>query len=77
MFRLRSRVLDQLPSVAEWEEFAELANAVGDGIVQADGQFTWEEVFALLKEICQHPVTIFLCRVCDVIRGGPDDPEGD
>ncbi len=59
-----------LPSGAELADYADVVNDLAEVDLES---LDWEELLDVLIEICNHPVRIFACRVCDLVARGSDD----
>jgi len=60
------------PSAADFTELADELSNVADEIEE---DLTLEELIELLRVACNHPVTLFLRRLCDLVtvQTGDDD----
>jgi hypothetical protein len=59
--------LAELPSGAEFDDFADLCRGIAE---EADDATSWKDVLELILVVCNHPVRVFLCRACDLVTTG-------
>ena len=62
-----------LPTPAEWDQFASLAQQCADDMTDLDAdELTIPELARLIRDLCGHDVTKFLIRFCDVVNKLPE-----